>query len=120
MNQETYIIIGLSVFAFLIGIRLKKSLNNKKSKITNKNKHRKNKNQEKETQTSAIKEKIKRIFTIIMLILVFALLLFMIPALSRDLLSNSKINQNLVLRIIIVVFSVYILFMGFVKIRKSK
>lgn len=115
MNQETYIIIGLSVFAFLIGIRLKKSINNKKSKTTNKNK-----TQEKKKHTSPTKEKVKRVFTIIMLVMVFALLLFMIPALSKDLLSNVKINQNLVLRIIIVAFSIYILFMGFFKIRKSK
>nr|WP_320119682.1 hypothetical protein [uncultured Marinifilum sp.] len=120
MNQETYIIIGLSVFAFLIGSRLKKSFNNKNSKTANKNKAKKSKLIEKEVNLSPTKEKIKRVFTIIILILVFCLLLFMIPALSRDLLSNVNFNQNLVLRILIVVFSIYILFMGFIKIRKSK
>ncbi|PXY01927.1 hypothetical protein DF185_04570 [Marinifilum breve] len=117
MSKELYIVIGLCVFAFLIGSRLKKALKTPQ----NKSKHQKKKNQAKKKELSPKRRKLQRIFTIAMLVLVFGLLIFMIPALSRDILtSNGSVTENLILRILIVGFSIYILFMGYVKIRKSK
>ncbi|NOU58235.1 hypothetical protein [Marinifilum caeruleilacunae] len=115
MSKEIYIVIGLCVFAFLLGGRLKKALNSKGQKQTK----RKSKPAKKEVSPTQIK--LRRIFTIAMLVLVFGIVIFMIPALSRDLLThNGNISENLILRILIVAFAIYILFMGFMKIRKSK
>jgi uncharacterized protein YqhQ len=109
MSKEIYIVIGLCVFAFLLGGRLKKSLKSKNKKQTKKRK-----------ELSSTQIKLRRIFTIAMLILVFGLLIFMIPALSRDILtSNGNVTENLILRILIVGFSIYILFMGYIKLKNS-
>lgn len=117
MSTELYIVIGLCVFAFLIGSRLKKALKAPQSR----SKNQKKKSQAKKKELSPKQIKLRRIFTIAMLILVFGLLILMIPALSRDILtSNGRISENLILRILIVGFSMYILFIGYVKIRKSK
>jgi p-aminobenzoyl-glutamate transporter AbgT len=115
MSKEIYIVIGLCVFAFLIGLRIKKAFKSQSKKKS------KNKAEPKKKELSPTQIKLRRIFTIAMLVFVFSLLIFMIPALSRDILTaNGVIDDNLILRIIIVGFAIYILFMGYVKIRKSK
>ncbi|MPQ47061.1 hypothetical protein GCQ56_08535 [Marinifilum sp. N1E240] len=117
MSKEIYILIGVCVFAFLIGGKLRKSLKPKNKPV----KGKKNKHKVHKKPVSPAKEKQRKIFTIIMLTIVFGLLIFMIPALSRDLLTNGGVySQNLILRILIVAFSIYILFTGFIKIRKTK
>ncbi|WP_421919356.1 hypothetical protein [Marinifilum sp.] len=117
MSKETYIVIGLCIFALLLGARIKNVI---KSKAKN-HKQSKRKSKSKQTALSSAQIKLRRIFTIAMLIVVFGLLIFMIPALSRDVLtSNGNVNENLILRILIVGFAIYILFMGYLKIRKSK
>jgi len=120
MNKEIYILIGICALAFLIGQKVKKKFySNQVSKIRPK-KHRIS-NEKLEQSISPRKQKLNRIFTWAMLTLIFALLLYMIPALSRDLLRNGSIsNQNLILRIIIVAFAVYILITGFLKLAKPK
>lgn len=117
MSKEIYIIIGLCIFAFLLGGRIKKSIQNtgKKGKLSKK----KAKVQQKELSPSRMKA--RKIFTTVILVFIFGMLIFMIPALSRDIISaNGVYTENLILRIIIVGFCLYILFYGFIKLRKSK
>lgn len=119
MNQEIYIIIGICVFAFIIGSKIRQKMNSSKQNHVVKKSKSKHK-VEQQSSKNIRKEKVKGIFVYIQLVIVFGLLIFMIPALSRDLLSNQgTYGENLILRILIVAFSVYILFMGFMKISKS-
>lgn len=123
MNKETYIIIGACVFAFLVGQRVKKALKrkNKEVKTEIRGKAVKKKKKGVEKPVSNRKAKVQRAFTWAMLILVFLLLILMIPSLSRDLLGNNgNYGEDLILRIIIVAFSIYILFMGYIKLNKQK
>jgi hypothetical protein len=123
MNKETYIIIGACVFAFLVGQRVKKALKgkNKEIKTEIRGKAVKKKKKGVEKPVSNRKAKVQRAFTWAMLILVFLLLILMIPSLSRDLLGNNgNYGEDLILRIIIVAFSIYILFMGYIKLNKQK
>lgn len=120
MNTEIYILIGISIFAFLIGHKLRQHLKKTQPKVVSNKKGKGKKQTEKTISPSKSKEKLKRVFVYIQLLLVFSLLVFMIPALSRDLLTNqTEYDEKLILRIIIVVFSVYILFMGFLKVMKA-
>ncbi|PKQ60324.1 hypothetical protein BZG02_19625 [Labilibaculum filiforme] len=119
MNNEIYILVGICVLAFVLGHKLKQRLSKPAPKpIKNKGKQAKSKLVI-SSSTSTTKEKLKIVFLYIQLALVFGLLIFMIPALSRDILSNNQVsNQNLILRIVIVVFATYILFIGYLKLRK--
>ncbi len=117
MNTEIYILIGVSLFAFLIGHKIKQYF--KKPQTTD-NKMKRKKLPEKHLSTSKRKEKVKRVFLYIQLFIVFGLLIFMIPALSRDILYNQTgYDEKLILRILIVIFAGYILFMGFLKLMKA-
>ncbi|PKQ61491.1 hypothetical protein BZG01_19415 [Labilibaculum manganireducens] len=119
MNKEIYILVGICILTFLIGHKLKQKLSNPKpKKLTKRGKKTKN-NVAVSPLASRRKEKLKVIFLYIQLILVFGLLIFMIPALSRDILASNHDNyQNLILRILIVAFASYILFIGFLQLRK--
>ncbi|WP_461633668.1 hypothetical protein [Labilibaculum euxinus] len=119
MNKEIYILVGICVLTFLIGHKLKQKLSNPEpKKLTKRGKKTKN-NVAVSPLASRRKEKLKVIFLYLQLILVFGLLIFMIPALSRDILANNHDNyQNLILRILIVAFAAYILFIGFLQLRK--
>ncbi|MUP37992.1 hypothetical protein [Labilibaculum euxinus] len=119
MNKEIYILVAICVLTFLIGHKLKQKLSNPEpKKLTKRGKKTKN-NVALSPLASRRKEKLKVIFLYLQLILVFGLLIFMIPALSRDILANNHDNyQNLILRILIVAFAAYILFIGFLQLRK--
>ncbi|WP_320018868.1 hypothetical protein [Labilibaculum manganireducens] len=118
MNKEIYILVGTCVLTFLIGHKLKQKLSNPKPKKLTK-RGKKTNNVAVSPLASRRKEKLKVIFLYIQLILVFGLLIFMIPALSRDILASNHDNyQNLILRILIVAFASYILFIGFLQLRK--
>lgn len=119
MNNEIYILIGICVLTFIIGHKLKQKLNKPEvQKNTKKGKHKKN-NSQISAPTTSKKEKLKIVFLYMVLILVFGLLIFMIPALSRDILSNQQVDmQNLILRILIVALAAYILFTAYIKLRK--
>ncbi|MBN2595764.1 hypothetical protein [Labilibaculum sp.] len=121
MNKEIYILVGICVLTFLIGHKLKQKLRMPEpKKLTKRGKKTKN-NVVTPAPYSRRKEKLKVIFLYIQLILVFGLLIFMIPALSRDILANNQVNnQNLILRILIAAFAAYILFIGFLQLRKPR
>ena len=119
MNKEIYILVGICVLTFLIGHKLKQKLSAPEPKKLTKRGEKTKNNVAVSPLASRRKEKLKVIFLYIQLILVFGLLIFMIPALSRDILANNHDNyQNLILRILIVAFAAYILFIGFLQLRK--
>ena len=121
MNTQIYILIGISLLAFLIGHKLKQHYKKSKTKGNNKKKPKGKEQSGLQLSTSKRKEKVKTVFLYIQLFIVFGLLIFMIPALSRDILSNQTgYDEKLILRILIVVFAAYILFMGFLKLMKSR
>ncbi len=67
------------------------------------------------------KAKTKRVFTWIVVLVLFVMVLYMIPALVRDLMLVNEINSpTLFLRIIIVVFALYTLISGYLKVTKKK
>ena len=120
MNTEIYILIGISVFAFLIGHKLRQKFKKSQTPKNSGKSAKRKKLPITQSSSSKRKEKVKKVFLYIQLFLVFGLLIFMIPALSRDILSNQTgFDQKLILRIIIVVFATYILFMGFLKLMNS-
>lgn len=119
MNEQIYILIGICILTFLLGSKLRKKISGNTSKGIKSG--RKNQKIKSDAAPKSIKkEKLKTVFLYIQLIVVFALLIFMIPALSRDLLSNAQVNnQNLVLRVLIVAFATYIFIMGYLRLRKK-
>lgn len=119
MNKEIYILVGICVLTFIIGHKLRQKLSKPEPKKLTKKTKKKKSDSKLAPVTPSRKEKFKIVFLYIVLVLVFGLLLFMIPALSRDILSNNQVDiQNLILRILIAAFATYILFMVFLKLRK--
>ncbi|BAX82287.1 hypothetical protein [Labilibaculum antarcticum] len=117
MNNEIYILVGICVLTFIIGHKLKQKLS--KPEPLKHTKRGKKNYKETSSSFSTKKEKLKIVFLYTVLVLIFGLLIFMIPALSRDILSNKEVAYpNLILRMLIVAFATYILFMGFLKLRK--
>lgn len=125
MNKDIFILIGVCVLAFLLGTRLKKALGSKKV-ISNK---KINKNQRgkagyeipEEHKERPGKAKTKRVFTWIVVGVLFVLVLYMIPALVRDLVMVDEIySPTLFLRIVIVVFALYTMISGYLKLTKKK
>ncbi|PCH71773.1 MAG: hypothetical protein COC06_00615 [Bacteroidales bacterium] len=119
MNKEIYILVGICVLTFIIGHKLRQKLSKPEPKKLTKKTKKKKSDSKLAPVTPSRKERFKIVFLYIVLVLVFGLLLFMIPALSRDILSNNQVDiQNLILRILIAAFATYILFMVFLKLRK--
>jgi anaerobic C4-dicarboxylate transporter len=119
MNNEIYILVGICVLTFIIGHKLKQKLNKPEPKKHTRRGEKTKNNKEISSSATSKKEKLKIAFLYTVLVLVFGLLIFMIPALSKDILSNNHVDyQNLILRILIVAFATYILFMGFLKLRR--
>lgn len=125
MDKNIFVLIGVCVFAFLIGNRLKKALANKKSESPK----RINKNQRgkaayeipEEHKERPGKAKTKRVFTWIVVGVLFILVLYMIPALIRDLVMIEEIySPTLYLRLIIVIFALFTLVSGYLKLTKKK
>ena len=122
MNKEIYIVVGLSVFAFLLGIQLKKKFSKKvvdapKMHKSQRSKIAKQAPQEKQTKHP----KIKSFFLWLQVVVLLFIIVFMIPALSRDImLAEGNYDQKVILRILIVAFAVYTLFVGLNKILKKK
>lgn len=92
MGRDFYILIAFCVFMFMLGVRLKRRWNNRKQKTAH---TRINKNQRPKMAASdepplvrekrLRRERRTRYFTIILLFVLFGLMVFMIPALIRDL-----------------------------------
>jgi len=125
MNREIYIVVGLSVFAFLLGIQLKKKFSKKapqESKILKSQRTKMAKMAQEVPEKKSTKHpKIKSFFLWLQVVVLFSIIIFMVPALSRDImLAEGNYDQKLILRILIVVFAAYTLFVGANKIFKQK
>ncbi|MGZ2369399.1 hypothetical protein ACXR6G_06405 [Ancylomarina sp. YFZ004] len=125
MNKEIYILVGVSVFAFLLGTLLKKKFSKKvveepkihKSQRSKMAKHSQEVSDKKQTKHP----KIKSFFLWLQVVVLFFIIVFMIPALSRDImLADGNYDQKLILRILIVAFAAYTLFVGLNKLFKKK
>jgi hypothetical protein len=125
MNQNTYILVGLCIFFLLLGTRLKKYLN--------KNKDQKQAPLKKNQRTKAAKveypsgryrnrERVKRIFTYIVIGVLFVLVMFMIPSLVHELYLRGfgGMNQNLFMRIVIIIAATFTMISSFITVRKKK
>lgn len=121
MGQDTFILIGLCLFMLLAGMRLKKRFSARKQPDTppiRKNQRPKLAAEEpplvKERRLR--RERRTRYFTLVLLIGLFALLLFMIPSLVKDImLPEGIVFSNFFLRCFIFILTIYIFFLGYWK-----
>lgn len=125
MNQNTYILVGLCIFCLLLGNRLKKYLNRNKTKPKaplKKNQRSKAEKVEYPTGRYRNRERVKRIFTYIVIGVLFVLVMFMIPSLVNELYLKgfSSMNQNLFMRILIVIAATFTMISSFITVRKNK
>ncbi|MFT5750202.1 MAG: hypothetical protein ACI93S_001478 [Ancylomarina sp.] len=125
MNKEIYIVVGLSIFAFLLGIQLKKKFSKKVVDAPKIDKSQRSKIAKKASESPQGKQskhpKIKSFFLWLQVVVLFFIIIFMIPALSRDIMiADGNYDQKIILRILIVTFAAYTLFVGLNKLFKKK
>jgi len=125
MNKEIYILIGISVFAFLLGTQLKKKFSKKTVASQKVHKSQRSKLAREEQASPQKKQekhpRIKTFFLWLQVVVLFSIIIFMVPALSRDIIvAEGDYDQKLILRILIVVFAAYTLFVGLNKVLKKK
>ncbi|MCZ4694542.1 hypothetical protein DWB61_05755 [Ancylomarina euxinus] len=125
MNKELYILVGLSVFAFLLGTQLKKKFSKKAVEepkiLKNQRSKMAKQSQEIPGKKPSKHPKIKSFFLWLQVVVLFFIIVFMMPALSRDImLAEGNYDQKLILRILIVAFAAYTLFIGLNKLFKKK
>ena len=125
MNQNTYILIGLCIFFLLLGNRLKKYFGKKKEEKQEpikKNQRSKVARKEYPTGRYRNRERVKRIFTYIVIVVLVLLIFFMIPALTKDIMmiGENGFSQNLFLRLLIFVLACVTVVSAYVKVRKMK
>lgn len=128
MGRDLYILIAFCVFTFMVGMRLRKRWSGRREKNVRPSVR---KNQRPKMATSEEpafvkerrlrREKRTRYFTIVLLVVLFGLLIFMIPALIRDLWVPGKAGfSNLFLRCLIFIFTIYIFVLGYLKVSRNK
>lgn len=127
MNRDLFVFIAFCVFMLLVGIRLKQRFGEKKLQKEDtiaKNQRPKYARMDEDPE---IKQKRKnrerriRRFTLLQMVVLFVLIIFMIPALVRDILLISDIDiPNLFLRCIIFIFSIYIFVLSYLKVFGKK
>jgi len=130
MSREAYIWIAFCVFAFLMGMRLKKhfgrSQKNEPAPVADK------KNQRPEISgqpppspspppTRRNREKTIRVFTMMMMVVVALLILGMIPTLLRDVQRESGVDPTtLFLRLLIFLLALLVLFYAYIKLARQR
>lgn len=127
MNMDTFIFVGFCIFMLLVGMRLKQRFGEKRKKEEariNKNQRPKMANTDEPEAVREHRERRERrtrLFTIIQMIVLFGLMVFMIPALVRDLMAFSTIDKmNLFLRCFIFIFTIYIFILSYLKVFQKK
>ena len=125
MNKEIYIVVGLSIFAFLLGIKLKKKFSKKVVDVPQIHKSQRSKIAKQAPESPKGKQskhpKIKSFFLWLQVVVLFFIIIFMMPALSRDIMvADGNYDQKLILRVLIVAFAAYTLFVGLNKLFKKK
>lgn len=120
--RDTYIFIAFCVFMLLLGMRLKQRLSGRKKETQEKI----NKNQRPKVAASEEPQEVKdrrlrrerrtRYFTIAQLFVLLGLMVFMIPALVRDLTTPENSDAgNLILRCVIFAFTIYVFILGYLR-----
>ncbi len=127
MNKEIYIVVGLSIFAFLLGIKLKKRFSKKAVAVDEPKIHKSQRSKlaKKVPESPQGKQskhpKLKSFFLWLQVVVLFFIIIFMMPALSRDIMvADGDYDQKLILRMLIVAFAAYTLFVGLNKLFKKK
>lgn len=125
MSQNLYVIIGLCVFFLLLGTRIRKWLGGKKekgsSKPINKNQRGKVKPKEYPTGRYRNRERVKRIFTMIVVSVLILLMFFMIPTLTKRAyeIPELGVDENFFLQSLIFVLAAITIVSGVIKLRKK-
>lgn len=121
--------VGICVFAFLLGMRLKQRLGKKKP---DGHQIRIRKNQRSkitmcEEEPPLVRERRLRrerrthYFTVVLLFVLFGLMIFMIPALIADLSMPERIQYpHFFLRCFIFIFTIYIFIIGYLKVSRHR
>lgn len=123
MSRDTLILIAFCVFALLLGMRMKQRFSDWKAR---KNNVKVNKNQRPKMASAEEPEFVRqrrlrrerrvRVFTIAQLVVLLGLMIYMIPALTRDLMAPGHVDAtNIILRCLIFLFSIYIFILGYAK-----
>ncbi|WP_294143051.1 hypothetical protein [uncultured Sanguibacteroides sp.] len=129
MSKETYIWIAFCVFAFMVGMRLKKRFGKKREQEQEQVRINKNQRpkQAREEQGKAPagrrnRKKTLRLFMILQMTLVFGLMVYIIPALLRDLTRIGSVDAtNLFLRVLIFIFALLVFITSYLKlVRQGK
>lgn len=130
MSRELYIWIAFCVFAFLLGIQLKKRFGNRREKEEKKQvyKNQRPKMAREENARSAgggwNREKTLRVFMYLLLVVLFGMMVYMLPALVRDVMRFADVDfTNLFLRVLILAFAILVFVTGYLKLvrqRKSR
>lgn len=128
MSQDFYVIIGLCVFMFLLGMRLKERrrvVREKSSSPIRKNQRSKMAHSGEEPplvrERRLRRERRTRYFTVVLLFVLFALIIFMIPALVADIYMPERIRfSNFFLRCFIFIFTIYLFVLAYLKVFQRK
>ncbi len=128
MNWDNYIFIAFCVFMLLVGMRWRQRWKKANKKSTE---GRVPKNQRPKVAAIGESEEVRkrrlqrerrvRLFTIIQLVVLFGLMVFMIPALMKDIADPGGIVwQNFLLRALIFLFTIYVFIIGYIKVFRKK
>lgn len=128
MSRDTLILAAFCVFAFLVGMRIKQRFgmwkNRNATSPIRKNQRPKMAHAEEPPEVKARRlrrEQRVRFFTIAQLFVLGGLMIYMIPALVRDMTVPGRVDgSNLFLRCLIFVFTIYIFLLGYFKVTKRK
>lgn len=128
MSRETLILVGFCVFAFLVGIRLKRYFGAKRvagegGRPMNKNQRSKmaKEGEEPRRYSRSKRKKTIRLFTVLALVSMLGLFVYMIPALVRDVQRVGSVDAtNLVLRMIVVGLAILIFVTGYMKLVRER
>lgn len=128
MSRDLYIFIAFCIFMLMAGMRLRKRWNSRQEKIGRRPVRKNQRPKMAAAEEPAFvkerrlrRERRTRYFTIVLLVVLFGLLIFMIPALVRDLWVPDKTGfSNLFLRCLIFILTIYIFVLGYLKVFKKK
>ncbi len=128
MSQETFILVGLCVFMFLLGIRLKQRFSRKEAPKVSARIRKNQRSKIAVTEEPPLvkerrlrRERRTRYFTFVLLVVLFGLMVFMIPALVRDINVPERVySSNFFLRCFIFVFTIYVFVLAYIKLFSPK
>lgn len=107
MSGDTLILGAFCIFILLLGFRMKQ-------------RYREWKQAERQKKMDGSASRLRRIVTIVQLVVLAGLMVYMIPILFRDFSHLEEVGRvNLFLRCLIFIFTIYILIWGIIRLRKQ-